>query len=120
MTIVMAHSVPAQHSQNQVDFKKKSVTRTPRYRHDGGGGSTNNGWTAGQGADERVNSNEVLLQCSALMNVRADSHLAIFNLTQVATTAKEADELINKRIQNFRENLRNLGVSANDVYVDMV
>lgn len=121
MAVILTHGLFAQHSENQVNFKKKKVTRTPRYRHDGGALDSKSmaQWDLAPNAP-LPNSNEVLLRCSALMNVRADSYLAIFNLTQVATTAKEADELINRRIQHFQDNLRSLGVTSNDIYIDMV
>jgi hypothetical protein len=109
----------AQHSQNQVDFRKKAVVRTPRYRID-----NEERYQAQSDIDEKTrdseNDNHIQLKCSALMNVKADSYLAIFNLTQVATTAKEADELINKRIQSFQDNVKALGVASTDIYVDMV
>jgi uncharacterized protein YggE len=113
LALIMSPVVMAQHSDNQVRFKKNAPARTPRYRH--GGGYNENVQQA-----MPVNPNEVVLHCSALMNVKADSYLAIFNLTQVATTAKEADELINKRIQNFQDNLKALGITSADIYVDMV
>lgn len=66
------------------------------------------------------NTNQLVLRCSGLMNVHASSFLAIFNLTQVATTAKEAEELTNKRIQGFIENLKSIGIPESDIYIDMV
>jgi uncharacterized protein YggE len=121
LSVLLSPAVLAQHSDNQVNFRKKAASRTPRYRLDGG--STYNESARQQRQEEGQtppNPNEIVLRCSALMNVRADSYLAIFNLTQVATTAKEADELINKRIQTFQDNLRSLGIASSDVYVDMV
>lgn len=115
LVMMVSHTLYAQHSENQVNFRKKAVVRTPRYRHD-----DDNNEVAQQGDFKPLAKNEVALKCSALMNVKADSYLAIFNLTQVATTAKEADELINKRIQSFFDNLKNQGLSSSDFYVDMV
>ncbi|MEO7992557.1 MAG: SIMPL domain-containing protein [Chryseolinea sp.] len=112
LAIFISNLAMAQHYENQVKFKNNAVVRTPRYR------TQNN---VSQEETPRVLAdNEIELKCSALMNVKADSYLAIFNLTQVATTAKEADELINKRIQLFFDNLKNLGLSPSDFYVDMV
>lgn len=113
LSILVSTVAMAQHHENQARFKKNAVVRTPRYRHGG---------DVSQETPPPVPlaANEVELKCSALMNVKADSYLAIFNLTQVATTAKEADELINKRIQLFFDNLKGLGLSSADFYVDMV
>lgn len=116
--VLMAHLVVAQHYENQAKFKKNSPVRTPRYRFENI--TPNIDSRISQQISPSIVNNEVVLNCSALMNVKADSYLAIFNLTQVATTAKEADELINKRIQLFFDNLNALGLSSNNFYVDMV
>ncbi len=67
-----------------------------------------------------VNDHEIILECDAIMNVKADSYLLIFNITQVAQTAKEADELINKRINAFVESLAVLAIRPTDVHQDMI
>jgi uncharacterized protein YggE len=103
----------AQRSSNQLKFK------TPRYRHEGEAGEVQLQQWAGQSSIS-ANGNELIISCQALMNVKADSYLAIFNLTQVGQTAKEADDLIAKRLNAFTEALKALGVSPSDVYVDMV
>jgi uncharacterized protein YggE len=112
---ILSFSTQAQHYENQMKFKKKEVVRTPRYRSD-----NNTDQVSQQEITEGLVDNQIILKCSALMNVEADSYLAIFNITQVATSAKEVDELINKRIQSFTENLKNIGVASSDVYLDMV
>lgn len=112
LAFLISNIVVAQHYENQIKFRKNAVVRTPRFRTDDNLVSQENTST--------IANNEVELKCSALMNVKADSYLAIFNLTQVASTAKEADELINKRIQLFFDNLKTLGLSSSDFYVDMV
>ncbi len=113
LVILISNLSIAQHYENQINFKKGAVVRTPRFRTD------NNNVLQESSLPQSAN-NEIELKCSALMNVKADSYLAIFNLTQVATTAKEADDLINKRIQVFFDNLKTLGLSSSDFYVDMV
>ena len=111
-----------QHNANQQQFKKSSL-RTPRYRNE-----ENDKSYFANGLNQMENyqkigintNNEMLLECSALMNVKADSYLAIFNLTQVAPSAKDADDLIAKRIAAFTEGLKSLGIQSTDVYSDMI
>jgi uncharacterized protein YggE len=115
LSLLSFYELQSQHSENQVKFRESKVVRTPRYR---------NFQPQNSESDETLfdlnTTNLVQLKCSALMNVRAESFLAIFNLTQVAATAKEADEVINKRIQSFQDNLKNLGISSSDIHIDMV
>jgi len=115
-------SVYAQRSANQLKFKAE--VRTPRYRHDEDYKSANE-YQQYQNATPNIvgivqPNNELKIQCRALMNVKADSYLAIFNLTQVGQTAKEADELIAKRVTALSEAMKTLGIPSTDIYVDMV
>ena len=57
---------------------------------------------------------------NALVNAKADAHLAIFNITQVGLTAAEADNLLNKRLDAFRLAAQKLAISNDNFYVDMV
>jgi uncharacterized protein YggE len=122
LVILPAQFLFAQHSSNQMEFRKKTV-RTPRYRdnfsqsyYNSSDGVSNNAATVGTTTE----SNTMTLKCSALMNVKADSYLAIFNLTQMGNTGKEADEIITKRTQPFIESLKTLGIATSDVYADMI
>jgi uncharacterized protein YggE len=108
----------SQRSSNQLKFKSNSsAQRTPRYRHE-------NNIQQYQYDDANIiqtlQKNEMLLECSVLMNVKADSYLAIFNLTQVGETAQQADEFINKRADAFVQALSKLGITPADVYSDMI
>jgi uncharacterized protein YggE len=123
--VVATTAVTAQHSKNQREFKK--VVRTPRYRAGGGGQTQTNYYNNANANNAEQNAfagpppaNEMVLQCAALMNVKADSYLAIFNLTQTGTTAKEADEIMAKRSAPFIESLKTLGIGASDIYEDMI
>jgi uncharacterized protein YggE len=120
--LVVTFGATAQHSTNQRQFKK--VVRTPRYRNDE---SANQGYNYNNSNIAQQNQlvmptagNEMVMECSALMNVKADSYLAIFNLTQMAATAKEADEIMSKRSGPFIEGMKALGISSADVYEDMI
>jgi uncharacterized protein YggE len=117
LLVLQAFNLMAQHSSNQMDFRKK-VIRTPRFRTDAQqryGNEEND-------IEESIatSPNEMTLKCSALMNVKADSYLAIFNLTQIGATGKEADEIIARRSQSFIESLKTLGITIDDIYTDMI
>src|SRR4051812_36003678 len=78
----------AQHNSNQQDFRSKSKGNS-NYRLENTGNYQEQQQAINYGA-----GNEMMLGCSVLMNVKADSYLAIFNLTQVGSTAKETDEML--------------------------
>ena len=67
-----------------------------------------------------IQGNMVILEVNALMNVKADSYLAIFHLTQLGQSAEEADSLINARISGFTRRVKNVGVREQDVFTDML
>ncbi len=64
--------------------------------------------------------NEIVLKVNALMNVKADNFLIVFNLTQVGETAAKTDELINTRMNNFINACKQLGIADKDIYIDMI
>jgi len=66
------------------------------------------------------NDNEIILDVHAMMNVKASSFLAVFNLTQVGETAAKTDDLINLRINNFLTAIKQLGITDKDIYIDMI
>jgi hypothetical protein len=47
---------------------------------------------------QSANNNEMIFTVNALMNTKADSYLAIFNITQTGSTAKEVNDLVNAKI----------------------
>ncbi|HRF79369.1 MAG TPA: SIMPL domain-containing protein [Flavobacteriales bacterium] len=67
-----------------------------------------------------VQGNLLVLEVNAMMNMRADSYLAIFHITQLGQTAEEADSLMNERINNFTERVKKDGVKKADVFSDML
>ena len=48
-----------------------------------------------------MQGNMLVLEVNAMMNMRADSYLAIFNITQLGQTAEEADSLMNGRVNGM-------------------
>jgi len=63
-------------------------------------------------------SNDLVISVKGLSNVRADSYVAVFTITQVGKTAEEANKLLDQRVESVRANI---STSANvTVFVDMV
>lgn len=111
----------AQRSANQLNFKKvRSIEASQDFYQNSNQNTLQNTNYNNNKNSFIVNDHEVILECDALMNVKAESYLLIFNLTQVAQSAKEADELINKRISSFVEALATLGIKPGDLHQDMI
>lgn len=64
--------------------------------------------------------NEFVIDLDCMYNTNADSYLAIFHITQIGETAREADSLINKRIDDFKASLYNKKIEPDDVVIDML
>ena len=67
-----------------------------------------------------VAENVVEIRVNALHNKKASSYVAVFNIIQLGRNTEEANTLLNTRLNAFTNAVRNLGVPAADVYVDMV
>ena len=67
-----------------------------------------------------IQGKTLVLEVNAMMNVEADSYLAIFNLTQLGQDVEEVDSLINGRIGRMTRDLKKLGIKEQDVFVDML
>ena len=63
-------------------------------------------------------NSDVLINVKGLANVKADSYVAIFNLTQVGKTKKEVNSLIDERINRAFENIKSN--PKVETYVDMI
>lgn len=75
---------------------------------------------AEQAVKASIQGNVLVLEVNAMMNMRADSYLAIFNLTQLGQSAEEADSLMNGRVEGLMARVRKLGVKDGDVFTDML
>ncbi|MGB4846921.1 MAG: SIMPL domain-containing protein [Saprospiraceae bacterium] len=60
-----------------------------------------------------------IIEASVLQNVIADGYVATFGLSEEAPTLKACNELIDKRIKEFTNELFKMGVAKTDIYVDM-
>ena len=63
---------------------------------------------------------KVTFTINALSNQTADSYVAIFSIFQVGSTAGETNGSMNARVQALIGGLAGIGVTRDDVYVDMV
>ena len=70
--------------------------------------------------DTALGDTVIMLETKVLMNVKADSYLAYLGISQVSEKIETCHELINTRINTFIDNLKKLGISKNDVYVDFI
>jgi uncharacterized protein YggE len=75
---------------------------------------------AEQSVKATINGNTLTLEVNAMMNVKADSYLAIFNVTQLGQSAEEADSLLSARIASMIGRVRKDGVKDADVFTDML
>jgi uncharacterized protein YggE len=66
------------------------------------------------------NNQEVIISVNGLMNLVADHYVAVFNIIQVAETADSANQIMNRRIQRFQQELKNIGVETSNMKIDMV
>lgn len=67
-----------------------------------------------------VGDNVIELSINALSNQQADSYMALFNIVQLGKTAGETDAALNARVNTFLAELNGLGITGQDIYVDMV
>ncbi|MBK6891748.1 MAG: SIMPL domain-containing protein [Flavobacteriales bacterium] len=75
---------------------------------------------AEQAVKATLQGNVLVLEVDAMMNMRADSYLAIFNLTQLGQSAEEADSLMNGRMERLMTRLHKVGVKDADLFTDML
>lgn len=76
-----------------------------------------------QNIEPKVNlgrGNLVELEVQILSNQKADSYVAIFNLTQMGTTVDETNRLLTDRYNGFAQELQTVGVPKEAIYLDMV
>ncbi|MFI5150510.1 MAG: hypothetical protein ACHQRM_12305 [Bacteroidia bacterium] len=67
-----------------------------------------------------INDSVIEMGIKALMNVRADSYVAIFGITQVSETIDSCNRLMNERVNGFITRLVAMGIDKKEIYVDFV
>jgi len=60
---------------------------------------------------------DIILRVKAMSNIKADSYVAVFSLTQVGNTTEEVNRLLEGRIEQVRAILKD---SSNSIYTDMI
>jgi uncharacterized protein YggE len=65
-------------------------------------------------------SNVLTIDVKALQNVKAVTYTAVFNLSQIGTTAEETNSLINNRIEGVRQKLKSQGILDKDIIIDVI
>jgi uncharacterized protein YggE len=73
---------------------------------------------AKRGAMDAPSSTSMLVEASVLMNVRADEHVAVFGVMQECAAVPECTQKVDALVADFTAALRQLGVAADDVFVD--
>lgn len=66
------------------------------------------------------NDSTIQLGARVLMNVPAQSYMAILSVTQAGKTAKICNETIEQRILNFKNAIKSLGFQESEIYTDFI
>ncbi len=67
-----------------------------------------------------ANDSTMEIGVKAIMNVKADSYVAMFGIAQFGETIDVCNMLINSRISNFSDSLVKMGIKKSDIYLDMI
>jgi len=54
------------------------------------------------------------------MNVKADEYVMILGTSQIADSLEDSYQMLNKRIDNFKQAIQALGIASSDIYVDYI
>ena len=60
----------------------------------------------------------MFLEASVLMNVKADEYVAIFGVLQEGATVAECNQKMDAIVGEFSSNVKQLGITSDDVFVD--
>jgi len=73
---------------------------------------------AKRGQVDAPSPTSMLVEASVLMNVRADEHVAVFGVMQECAAVPECTQKVDALVADFASGLRQLGISAEDLFVD--
>lgn len=65
-------------------------------------------------------NNEIVLKVDAIMNVKPDAYVACFNIIQIGKTVREVNNLMNNRIDSLINDLKNSGISEENIFLDFI
>ncbi|MBA3599882.1 MAG: SIMPL domain-containing protein [Acidobacteria bacterium] len=60
------------------------------------------------------------VEANVLMNMKADTFIAVFGLVQEAATPAESNSKINAQVAGFIKDLESLGIRRGDIFVDFI
>lgn len=60
----------------------------------------------------------MFVEANVLMNVKADEYVAVFGILQEGATVAECNQKMNATVSEFSGELKQLGISSDDVFVD--
>jgi uncharacterized protein YggE len=72
------------------------------------------------GPAQLLNNKTLELTVRVLSNKAADRYVAIFNLTQIASTIEETNKLMKERAEGFKSALEGMGIASERIYIDVV
>ncbi|MCB1023850.1 MAG: SIMPL domain-containing protein, partial [Acidobacteria bacterium] len=75
---------------------------------------------ANNGVLDSGNENQYSIEASVLINVKADSYVAVFGVQEESTTPEQNNTKLTSQINAFTAELGKLGVSRSDIYVDFI
>jgi len=67
-----------------------------------------------------LNDSSFLVEARVVKNVKADSYVAVFGLSQEATTIGASNSTINERIKKFISSLEKMGIKKSSIYTDLL
>jgi len=65
-------------------------------------------------------SNVLTIDVKALQNVSATTYTAVFNVSQIGTTAEDTNTLMKTRINAIKKRLLGIGITQNDMAIDVI
>ncbi|MDH7911754.1 SIMPL domain-containing protein [Winogradskyella sp. SYSU M77433] len=65
-------------------------------------------------------SNVLSIDVKALQNVMATTYTAVFNVSQIGTSAENTNTLMKERVDNIKKELNAIGIVAKDVAIDVI
>lgn len=114
--ICFCANLPAQVMGNYAEQKKQSN----EYQQIQSNANVNAQYRSIPRSAKLQDDNSIEVTINTMSNQKATSYMAIFTMLQVGKTADETNTALNTRLNSFLNDLKNLGISEKDVYVDMV
>lgn len=103
----------AQHKGNYDEISRQNILHS--------GNATIYNPTVQQQINKILNpSTTVFIDVKALQNVSATTYTAIFNVSQIGSTADSTNLLMNERLDKVKSNLNRIGILEDDIAIDVI